>query len=58
MTPVKHWDERVALPAFKCLKRFQVILLQWNLFKADTFGTFPSVRLIEVCKIGAMFVND
>ena len=25
--------------------------LQWNLYQADTFGTFPSVRLIEVVKI-------
>ena len=23
-------------------------LIQWNLYQADTFGTFPSVRLMEV----------
>ena len=28
-------------------------VIQWNLYEADTFRTFPSVRLKEVC---AMFV--
>ena len=38
--------------------------IHWNLYKADTFGTFPSVRLIDgvrlidVSKNSAMFVKD
>ena len=31
--------------------------IQWNLYKADTFGTFPNGRLIEVCKNSAMFIQ-
>ena len=29
-----------------------------NTYQADTFGTFLSVRLIEVCKNCATFVNN
>ena len=44
-----------------CIYLFLIKLrnvIQWNLYSADTFGTFPSVRLIEVCIYCAMFVND
>ena len=38
--------------------QFNKSILQSQVFIADTFWTFPSVRLIEVCENCAMFVND
>ena len=48
-------ERRVRWEIFKYNISFDIDI-QWNLYEADTFGTFPSVRLIEVVKIA--FVND